>query len=196
MPICVYRGVQSISYTMSFILYTGSLFEAMDTLHDLYFSFCCELTLETWAKGSSIKILLWFIITSATPTHYWIYNGQGSPTSKHFPWLKAAYSARNGRGVVSILVCVTRESNGLASADQSLSSRHVLSPPPIQPFSLAQNLSSKRIAPTDSMQKVANEYTRHQVNLRQGKWTLSSNFPPLHANSLTILNLLVNSGYT
>ena len=36
-------------------------------------------------------------------------------------------------------------------------------PPPIPPFLLAQNLSSKRIAPTDNMQpKLHDEYTRHQ----------------------------------
>ena len=35
-------------------------------------------------------------------------------------------------------------------------------PPPIQPFLLAQNLSSKQIAPTDNMQpKFHDEYTRH-----------------------------------
>ena len=28
-----------------------------DALYDPYFHFCCELALETWAKGSSIKPL-------------------------------------------------------------------------------------------------------------------------------------------
>ena len=38
-------------------------------------------------------------------------------------------------------------------------------PPPIPPFLLAQNLSSKRIAPTDNMRpKLHDEYTHHQVN--------------------------------
>ena len=36
-------------------------------------------------------------------------------------------------------------------------------PPPIPPFLLAQDLSSKRIAPTDNVQpKLHDEYTRHQ----------------------------------
>ena len=36
-------------------------------------------------------------------------------------------------------------------------------PPPIPPFLLAQNLSSKRIAPTDNVRpKLHDEYTRHQ----------------------------------
>ena len=36
-------------------------------------------------------------------------------------------------------------------------------PPPIPPFLLAQNLFSKRNAPTDNMQpKFHDEYTRHQ----------------------------------
>ena len=32
--------------------------EAIDTLYDLYFHFCCELALETWTKDSSINSLL------------------------------------------------------------------------------------------------------------------------------------------
>ena len=36
-------------------------------------------------------------------------------------------------------------------------------PPPIPPFLLAQNLSSKRIVPTDNMwPKLHDEYTHHQ----------------------------------
>ena len=35
-------------------------------------------------------------MTSATPTHYRAYNGQGPPTSERFSQLKNAYSARNG----------------------------------------------------------------------------------------------------
>ena len=36
-------------------------------------------------------------------------------------------------------------------------------PPPISPFLVAQNLSSKRIAPTDNVwPKLHTEYTRHQ----------------------------------
>ena len=36
--------------------------------------------------------------------------------------------------------------------------------PPIPPFLLAQNLSLKRIAPTDNMRpKLHDKYTRHQV---------------------------------
>ena len=72
-------------------------------------------------------------------------------------------------------VCVEKERNGLASADQGFStasqgSWHVHGTPcwnlPISPyptFLLAQNLSSKQIAPTDNMRpKLLEEYTHHQ----------------------------------
>ena len=77
--------------------------------------------------------------------------------------------------IVSTPVCVKRERNGQASADQGFStasqgschvhgsSRWTHPPPPIPPFLLAQNLSSKRIAPTDNMRpKLHDEYTRYQ----------------------------------
>ena len=41
-------------------------------------------------------------------------------------------------------------------------------PPPISPFLLAQNLSSKRIAPSDNMQPKFHEYSHHQW-LKEGK---------------------------
>ena len=72
-------------------------------------------------------------------------------------------------------ICVKKERNAQASADQGFStasqgSCHVHGtraetrpPPPIPPFLLVQNLSSKRIAPTDNMQpKFHDEYTRQQ----------------------------------
>ena len=46
------------------------------------------------------------------------------------------------------------------------SSRWTHPPPPIPPFLLVQNLSSKQIAPTDNMRpKLHDEYTRHRVNV-------------------------------
>ena len=61
-------------------------------------------------------------------------------------------------------VCARKQTNGPHGADQGFStascnSRHALSPrgmhpptSPVPPFLLAQNLSSKRIVPTDNMQ--------------------------------------------
>ena len=115
-------------------------------------------------------------MTSATPTHLRAYNGQGPPTSECFSQLKTAYSARNGapkRQGSLIYTHLCR--NAQASADQGLSTAtqdncHVHgtpcwnSPPsPYPTFLLAQNLSSKRIAPTDNMRpNLHDECTRHQ----------------------------------
>ena len=70
-------------------------------------------------------------------------------------------------------ICVKKERNGPASADQGFSTasqgrcyvhgpRTETRPPlPIPPFLLAQNLSSKRIVPTDNMwPKLQDEYTQ------------------------------------
>ena len=77
-----------------------------------------------------------------------------------FQWSGCPYKAR---GVVPEPVCANKVRNGPASADQGFStasqgSCHVHGtpgwthpPPPIPPFFLAQNLSSKRIAPSDNM---------------------------------------------
>ena len=69
-------------------------------------------------------------------------------------------------------ICDKKERNAQPSADQGFStasqgSYHVHAethpPSPIPPFMLAQNLSSKRIAPTDNMRlKFHDEYTHHQ----------------------------------
>ena len=86
------------------------------------------------------------------------------------------WSPWKGRGLVSTPVCAKKERDGPACADQGLSiasqdSRHIhgmpwMCPPttPIPPFLLAQNLSSKQIAPTDNIRpKLHDEYTRHQL---------------------------------
>ena len=39
-----YPIIHQVSFSRSFS-------EAIDTLYDPYFHFCCELALETWAKG-------------------------------------------------------------------------------------------------------------------------------------------------
>ena len=50
-----------------------------------------------------------------------------------------------------------------AAAMCTVSRAEIHPSPPIKPFLLAQNLSSKRVAPTDNMQpKFQDEYTRHQ----------------------------------
>ena len=82
------------------------------------------------------------------------------------------WSPYKGRGVVSMPVCVKRERNGLASADQGLSranqdSCHVhgiLCPSsPIPPFLLAQKLCPKQIVPTDNKRpKLDDGISSHQ----------------------------------
>ena len=57
--------------------------EAIDTLYDLYFHFCCELALKTWAKGSSINSL--GVHDLATPIHSIVTS---SLTSKCSSWQK------------------------------------------------------------------------------------------------------------
>ena len=65
-----------------------------------------------------------------------------------------------GREVVPEPVCANKVRNGLASSDQQPAKAAAMytaphaetrPPPPILPFLLAQNLSSKGIAPTDNM---------------------------------------------
>ena len=72
-------------------------------------------------------------------------------------------------------ICVKKERNGQASADEAFlqpakaasmcTALHAETrpPPPILPFWLAQNLFSKQIVPTDNTRpKLHDEYTRHQ----------------------------------
>ena len=78
------------------------------------------------------------------------------------------------KGLFSTPICTGKQKSGPSSADLAFSiascnSRHAWSakavahpPPPVPPFLLAQNLSSKRIAPTDNMRPNFNDdYTRH-----------------------------------
>ena len=79
-----------------------------------------------------------------------------------------------GRGVVSTAICANKVRSGSASANQKLfysqprqppCAWHVLNMathlPPIPPFLLVQNLSSKRITPTDNVRpNLHDEYTR------------------------------------
>ena len=151
-------------YTLKFI-YT-SLSEAIDTLHEVYLPFCYELALETSAKRSSIKSL-WVhdlyhahslaILQWSGPSDQWTL----LPTENCLQCQK--WSPKKGRESLSTPVCVKMERNGQASDDQGFStasqgSCHVHGilrlthpPPPIPPFLLTQNLSSKRITPTNNM---------------------------------------------
>ena len=114
------------------------------------FFFClyCELALETWAKGFSIKPV-------------WVYdlchahcNDQGSLTSKCCSRLKPVYSVKkeplqSQQKSLSTSICVKKVRNGTASADQSFSTAsqdsYACPPPPIPPFFA----SAKAIFKTD-----------------------------------------------
>ena len=154
----------------------------------MHIHFCYHLALETSAKYSSISLS--GVMTSATPTHSQAYNGQGPLASERFSRLKAAYSARNGahkkaeEPYLHPFVSKRREmlkpvptkaflQPAKAAAMCTAPRIETCPPPPIPPFLLAQNLSSKRIVPTDNMRpKFHDEYTHHQwlkgFNMRQG----------------------------
>ena len=105
---------------------------------------------------------------------------RGPPTSERFSRLKTAYSARNGapkeakEPYLRPFVSKRREMANpvLTKAFLQLAKAAAMCtalqgeptpPPPFPPFLLAQNLSSKRIAPTDNVRpKLHDEYTRHQ----------------------------------
>ena len=137
----------------------------MDTFFGLYFHFCLEPALEIWAKAS------------LTPS-FRVHNPNHTHSLASFQWsglsdqralqltenslLFQKWCPYKARGVVPEPVCPNKR-NGPATANHgsSLASQgscHVHSTPrwthpprPILPFLLAQNLSSKRIAPTDNM---------------------------------------------
>ena len=158
------------------VSFSRGLVEAMDTLYDTYFHFCWEL--ETWARDPSMNSLRVHDLgrTHSLASLQW----SGLSNQQTLLLTENAYNDRNGapkkgRWAVSTPVCAKRERNGPASADQGLSiasqdshmcmacHNYARPPPPIPPFLLAQNLSSKQIAPTDNMRpKLHDEYTRHQ----------------------------------
>ena len=90
-----------------------------------------------------------------------------------------------GRGVIPEPVCASKVRNGPAGADQGFStasqgSCHVHGTPSWNPptspyltFLLAQNLSSKRIAPTDNMRPKSDDAIWHHWLL---KWRMTMTF--------------------
>ena len=138
----------------------------MDTFFGPYFHFCLEPAMETWAKASLTPSLR---VHDPNHTHS-LVNFQWSGLSDQWA-LQLTESCLQiqkwcpykARGVVPKPICArqemvqplpTTERSSLASQG----SWHVHStlgwthpPPPIPPFLLAQNLSSKRIALTDNM---------------------------------------------
>jgi len=143
----------------------------MDTFFGPYFHLCLDPALETWTKASLTPSLR---VHEPNHTHS-LVSFQWERSS----WLKGAYRFRNGapsykaRGVVPDPVCANKARNGPATANQgsSLASQgscHVHGtpgwthpPPPIPPFLLAQNLSLKRIAPTDNMRPKSDDAIWH-----------------------------------
>ena len=147
----------------------------------------CMIRISTSAISQHWKLQLSILpsslsefMTSATPTNQQAYNGQGPPTSECFSRLKTVYSARNGalkkaeEAYLCPFVSKRRElpkpvptkaflqpAKAAAMCTAPRAETHL--PPPIPPFWLAQNLSSKWIAPTDNMRlKLHNEYICHQ----------------------------------
>ena len=138
----------------------------MDTFFGPYFHFCLEPAMETWAKASLTPSLR---VHDSNHTHS-LANFQWSGLSDQqvFQLTESCLQIQKwcpykARGVVPEPVCANKARNGPATADQGSSlvskgSCHVHGiprwthpPPPIPPFLLAQNLSSKWILPTDNM---------------------------------------------
>ena len=99
-------------------------------------------------------------MTSATPTHWRTYDGQGSLTTKCFSQLKTVYNARNGAPTkaeepyLRLFVLKRREmvqpvmtkaflQPAKAAAMCTAPHAETRPLPPIPPVSLVQNLSSK-----------------------------------------------------
>ena len=117
------------------------------------------------------SILLGYM-TLATPTHLQAYKGQGSPTSERFSRLKTVYSTRNGAPTKTeqwflcpfvLSQCLRRLLSASQDSCMPCAQHVVCPPPPIQLFSLAQNLYSRWIAQTDNMwPQLYDDYTRRQ----------------------------------
>ena len=138
----------------------------MDTFIGLYFHFCLEPALETWAKASLTPSLR---VHDPNHTHSLAsFQWSGLSDQRVLQLTESClqipkWCPYKARGVVPEPVCANKARNGPATADQgsSLASQdscHVYGtpgwthpPPPIPPFLLVQNLSSKQIAPTDNM---------------------------------------------
>ena len=134
----------------------------MNTFFGLYFNFCLELALETWAKASLTQSL-W--VHHPNHTHSlasFQLSGLSDQQVLHLTecCLQVPYK---GREVVPEPVCAYKVRNGPTSLTKAflLSAKAAVMctapraetrpPPPIPPFLLAQNLFSKRIMPTDKM---------------------------------------------
>ena len=87
------------------------------------------------------------------------------------------------KGAFSTPVCARKQTNGLPVIAATATARcqaewwtHPL--PPVLPFLLAQNLSSKRIAPTDNMRPKSDDAKRRHRLLRGLHWNFKLILPP------------------
>ena len=137
-------------------LFTGSLFQAMDTFFGPYFHFCLEPAMETWAKASLTPSLR---VHDPNHTHSLAsFQWSGLSDQRALQLTESCLQIQKWcpykvRGVVPEPVYANKARNGQAIVDQGFSlasqgSCHVHStpgwthpPPPILPFLLAQNLS-------------------------------------------------------
>ena len=136
--------------------YLLSLFQAMDTFFGPYFHFL-EPAMETWAKASLTPSLR---VHDPNHTHSLAsFQWSGFSDQRALQLTESCLQIQKWcpykvRGVVPEPVCANKARNGPAIADQgsSLASQGwTHPPPPTPPFLLVQNLSLKRIAPTDNM---------------------------------------------
>ena len=153
----------------------------MDTFFGPYFHFCLELALETWAKASLTPSLR---VHDPNHTHSlasFQWSGLSDQRALHLTECclqVQKWCPYKGRGVVPEPVCANKVRNGPASANQGFStasqgSCHVHGTPcwnpptsPILLFLLAQNLSSKQIAPTDNMRPKSDDAIWHHWLLK------------------------------
>ena len=137
----------------------------MDTFHGSYFHFCLELALETRVKAL-LTHSLW--VHNIGHTHS-LASIQESGLSDQRTLLQTKsclkcqrWSPYKVKEAFSTPICARKQTNGSPSIDQGFSTGSCNRPVP--PFLLAQNLSSKRIAPTDNMQPTTDDVKRsHQL---------------------------------
>ena len=142
----------------------------MGTFFGSYFDFCLELALESWAKASLTQSL-------------WVHDPNHTHSLASFQWSGLSdqralhliecclqvqkWCPYKGRGVVPEPICGVKWSSHcrprLFSCMCMAPHAKTYPPPLILLYLLAQNLFSKRIAPTDNMRpKSDNAIWRHR----------------------------------
>ena len=119
------------------------------------FHFCLESALETWAKASLTPPLR--AVHDPNHTHSLVsFQWSGFSDQRALQLTESCLQIQKwcpykARGVVPEPICANKARNGQGSCHVHGTLGWTHPPPPIPPFLLVQNLSSKRIAPTDNM---------------------------------------------